>query len=165
MNKKKDNIKYKDVYDFLNRHITYLELDGDYIGIEEIIGKFDANTNIEFANILLKTIINDVDSRFTIKRCENCGKYFIPFSNNTLYCDNISPQKDNKTCKQYASKQPKGVQKLYRQVYSRLYQKYSRMGRLDLFDEWKTKANNVRNGYKHNRLTESEITNWLMKQK
>lgn len=40
-----------------------------------------------------------------IKKCKNCGKYFIPTNrSDEKYCDNISPQKPDKTCKQYAVK-------------------------------------------------------------
>ena len=40
-----------------------------------------------------------------LKRCENCGKYFIPTSRtDEIYCDRISPQEDTMTCKEYGSK-------------------------------------------------------------
>lgn len=46
-----------------------------------------------------------VENKITINKCKNCGKYFIP-SNRTdeKYCDNPSPQKPEKTCKQYGAK-------------------------------------------------------------
>ena len=39
-----------------------------------------------------------------IRKCKNCGKYFVPENrSDTLYCDNASPQNNTMTCKQYGS--------------------------------------------------------------
>lgn len=39
-----------------------------------------------------------------IRRCANCGMYFIPENRiDTIYCDNPSPQDATRTCKQYGS--------------------------------------------------------------
>ncbi len=47
------------------------------------------------------TIRQLASSKYLICRCENCGKFFIPYSNHdTKYCDNIF--KGNKTCKDLA---------------------------------------------------------------
>ena len=46
-----------------------------------------------------------VDSNICIKKCKNCNNYFIPSSRtDEKYCDNISPQNPNKTCKEYGAK-------------------------------------------------------------
>lgn len=38
----------------------------------------------------------------TIRKCQNCGKYFIPTKrSDTLYCDNPSPLAPEMTCKEY----------------------------------------------------------------
>lgn len=53
-----------------------------------------------FLDLFCKRIL---EQRLTIKKCENCGKYFIPKRSNILYCDGISPQDNSKTCKKYIS--------------------------------------------------------------
>jgi hypothetical protein len=44
---------------------------------------------------------NMVTNGVHIKRCQHCGKYFIPFSENSEYCARIYKDK-GKTCKDYA---------------------------------------------------------------
>lgn len=40
-----------------------------------------------------------------IRRCKNCGKYFIPGKrSDTLYCDNPSPEDTEMTCKEYGTR-------------------------------------------------------------
>ena len=36
---------------------------------------------------------------FSIRICENCGSYFLPFSSASLYCERIIDVETNKTCK------------------------------------------------------------------
>lgn len=49
---------------------------------------------------------NELASRGkTIRQCQNCGKYFIPFKRaDTLYCDNPSPKDPEMTCKEYGNR-------------------------------------------------------------
>lgn len=40
----------------------------------------------------------------TIRRCANCGRYFIPKNRvDTIYCDNTSPQDPSRTCQKYGT--------------------------------------------------------------
>ena len=40
-----------------------------------------------------------------IRKCQNCGKYFIPDKRiDTLYCDNPSPKAPEMTCKEYGTR-------------------------------------------------------------
>lgn len=41
-----------------------------------------------------------VTENFGVRRCENCGKYFLPFSVVSRFCDRIGP--DGKSCKEHA---------------------------------------------------------------
>ena len=41
-----------------------------------------------------------VTENLGVRRCENCGKYFLPFSVVSRFCDRIGP--DGKTCKEHA---------------------------------------------------------------
>ncbi len=63
---------------------------------------------------------------YIIKKCENCNRFFIPYSrSDEKYCDNISPQDETRTCKKYANERLwyermklKESKMLYRKVYS-----------------------------------------------
>lgn len=64
---------------------------------------------------------NYVKSKYTIKKCENCGKYFIPISrSDEIYCDNIFDNETGKTCKEigYEIKLSKDA---YRTAYRTAY--------------------------------------------
>ena len=40
----------------------------------------------------------------TVRKCKNCGRYFIPENrSDTMYCDNPSPADPGRTCKEYGS--------------------------------------------------------------
>lgn len=56
------------------------------------------------AVIAMTTLDEIIERGKCIRKCQNCGKYFIPENRaDTLYCDNLSPQNDSMTCKQYGS--------------------------------------------------------------
>lgn len=41
----------------------------------------------------------------SVKKCRNCGKYFLPSSrSDEIYCDNPSPQEEKLTCKEYGTR-------------------------------------------------------------
>lgn len=63
---------------------------------------FEFNTVVDLFNL---SLINAIDKQVTIRRCKNCGNYFIP-ENRTdeVYCNRISPQNNKKTCKEYGAK-------------------------------------------------------------
>ncbi len=109
----------------------------------------------------------------TIKRCENCNKFFVAYNrSDTLYCDRQSPQEKNWTCKEYSSKRgwyekQKGneVAKLYRNIYQKKQMYLRRHPELEIYKtnfenfkiaskEWKKK---VKNGI----ATENEYLQWL----
>lgn len=55
---------------------------------------------------LVMISFNEVSIRGkVIRRCKNCGKYFIPAKrSDTLYCDNPSPEDTEMTCKEYGTR-------------------------------------------------------------
>lgn len=62
-----------------------------------IIGRLDALLLLELSKIC--------ENKIKIKKCQNCGKYFIPESRtDEIYCDRTSPQDDQMDCKEYGSK-------------------------------------------------------------
>lgn len=62
-----------------------------------IIEKLDALLLLELSKIC--------ENKIKIKKCQNCGKYFIPESRtDEIYCNRVSPQDDQMDCKEYGSK-------------------------------------------------------------
>ena len=110
-----------------------------------------------------------------IKRCQNCGMYFIPNSRlDEIYCD--YPKPDGKTCRD------KGAFQAYNErlkqnkalaEYRRLYQlksmavgrnKDNKQMKKD-FEKWKKDAKDRVNKLKHGVLTEDEVYEWLINNK
>lgn len=55
--------------------------------------------------IVFSSLQEIVKSGKQIKRCKNCGKYFLPASrSDEIYCDNPSPQEVDLSCKQYGTR-------------------------------------------------------------
>jgi len=118
-----------------------------------------------------------------IKKCKNCGNYFIPTNRfDEKYCDNISPQKPDKTCKQYAVKRTytdsiasdpiknaySHVANFYRVKRTRAKQKND----LKIFNKINTILDKFKNDYdkhfkkyKKKLLSEEELVNWIYSQK
>lgn len=110
-----------------------------------------------------------------IKKCQNCGMYFIPNSRlDEIYCD--YPKPDGKTCRD------KGAFQAYNErlkqnkalaEYRRLYQlksmavgrnKDNKQMKKD-FEKWKKDAKDRVNKLKHGVLTEDEVYEWLINNK
>ena len=110
-----------------------------------------------------------------IKKCQNCGMYFIPSSRlDEIYCD--YPKPDGKTCRD------KGAFQAYNErlkqnkalaEYRRLYQlksmavgrnKDNKQMKKD-FEKWKKDAKDRVNKLKHGVLTEDEVYEWLTNNK
>lgn len=110
-----------------------------------------------------------------IKKCQNCGMYFIPSSRlDEIYCD--YPKPDGKTCRD------KGAFQAYNErlkqnkalaEYRRLYQlksmavgrnKDNKQMKKD-FEKWKKDAKDRVNQLKHGVLTEDEVYEWLINNK
>ena len=69
----------------------------------KLIQCFEFDYIMDLINISFAQCLN---SKTYINCCKNCGKYFLPsVKNNEKYCDNISPQKSNKTCKEIGAKE------------------------------------------------------------
>ena len=110
-----------------------------------------------------------------IKKCQNCGMYFIPSSRlDEIYCD--YPKPDGKTCRD------KGAFQAYNErlkqnkalaEYRRLYQlksmavgrnKDNKQMKKD-FEKWKKDAKDRVNKLKQGVLTEDEVYEWLVNNK
>lgn len=152
--------------------VDFEKLDKEYIDFKlnnRNLNRFDGASYIcdsidEFFSIFMLTIF---ERHYIISKCQNCAKFFVPCKkNDALYCDRVSPQKDNKTCKQYASKQPKGVQELYRKIYMK---KFARLNRnknnytlKNDFESWKANADKLKSDLSNGIITDDDFEKWLL---
>lgn len=114
-----------------------------------------------------------ITKNFNIKKCENCGKYFIAYQrSDEKYCNRISPQNIHKTCKQFANFEnwknninSNEELKIYRRIYmAKQMQTRRNPENIDLknnFELWKKEAQNKRNEYIHGNLSKKDFLNWL----
>ena len=109
-----------------------------------------------------------------IKKCKNCGKYFVPGSrSDELFCDNIF--ENNKTCKEigYFKVKQKAIHenevlRMYRNVYQKLLLRVRRnpdnVQYARDFEFFKDDNIKKRNALERNKITEEEYLEWLKKQ-
>ena len=113
--------------------------------------------------------IHDIE----IKKCANCGKYFVPiYRSDTIYCNNLSPQDNKKTCKQY------GAMKSYQNnlktneamgLYRKIYMSKQMLSRrnpdikeyADSFEKYKEQSKQWKLEVKAGAKTEAEYIEWL----
>ena len=55
----------------------------------------------DFEDFIVASLMELLKSKKNTKKCENCGKYYIPGRSDAMYCKNPSPQNSNKTCAEY----------------------------------------------------------------
>lgn len=132
---------------------------------------FDFN---EFIQFYIQEMLND---NTLIKLCSNCGKYFIPENrSDTKYCDNISPQDDTKTCKEYGVidsykkklKEDK-LTGLYRSIYMQKQMLCRRNPDISAykedFDNYKSKTKQMKSDLRKGNISEDSFIKWLENQK
>lgn len=144
-----------------------------------IIQIFKFDTLIELMNLSLVRII---DKNITVVKCGNCKNFFIPTNRiDEKYCNRISPQNPNKTCKEY------GVKKSYRDELKSTPIKYEhnktsqffrmRINRTNInnikekemyqkkFNNYKENYQKKKEQYKSGKLKENDFVEWIIKQK
>lgn len=151
--KKKKNLLYLKAYDIINLQ--------------------------DFFNVYLDYFINN---SFVLRKCRNCGKYFIPSSrSDSKYCDNVSPQNPSKTCRDIGSKlfykdkrDSNPVTKAYSTARNTISKRVSRCDKNDIkkLKKLTTQFDNLQIGYEKRykkyekgQLSEEEFINWIISQK
>lgn len=126
-----------------------------------------------FEQFLQISFFTCLTKNFNIKKCENCGKYFIAYQrSDEKYCNRICPQDKNKTCKQYANFEnwknninSNEELKTYRRIYmAKQMQTRRNPNNSELkksFDIWKKDAQLMRNQYVHGKINKKEFLLWL----
>ena len=112
---------------------------------------------------------------YPIKKCQNCGMYFIPNSRlDEIYCD--YPKENGKTCREQGAilsynrrLQEKSAYAEYRKTYQ---QKFAMVNKnkndknlKKEFDNWKKQAKEKIAKLKHGELSENEVYDWILKNK
>lgn len=127
------------------------------------------NTSKELLIATLENIF-DIKESAVIKRCENCNRLYIPKKSDGRYCERISPQDKNKTCKQTMDSQMKSkaldepTKRLYKNVNNTLYSEYdkSKTKEARLFLQNFRKENLLKaKQFKDMIITEEEYITWL----
>ncbi len=161
----KDVINIKGVdFEILDKEYLDFKINNRVLNHYDEIASYSCENIDEFFAICMITIYNE---KYIISKCQNCNKYFVPYrKNDAIYCDRISPQKDNKTCKEYASKRPKGVLELYRKIYMK---KFARVNRnkdnftyKNDFETWKETAEKLKSDYKKGIVSDETFEKWLI---
>ena len=109
-----------------------------------------------------------------IKKCKNCGKYFLSNKNNTVYCDNIF--EDNKTCKQVGSRRAQKkkedgnpVYQKYRGIYAKKAMNAKRNSDIDSvqeqYEKWKKETSKFLDDSEQGTKTYEQFDEWLEKNK
>lgn len=176
-----NNLFNIDLDNFLQRCINNQEVTSDEIKkiINTFFSKNNSLTNVSFEYVCYNTrdmLVAVIDEVFknkpsaVIMKCQNCGKFFIPKNSTAKYCDRISPQFENKTCKQAMDSIKKEqalndpTKRLQKNIYNTLYSSYSNKKTKDnkkMLDDFK-KENIVKKAkYKSGKITQEEYIKWL----
>lgn len=108
-----------------------------------------------------------INKDMTIRKCANCGKYFIPKTmHDTKYCDEIF--KNNKTCKEigreltFKEKLDKNpLLKNYRTRYQTLSKQAAERDTHEMYEYFKKVGPEMRKKYIDNEITAKEFQDWI----
>lgn len=112
---------------------------------------------------------------YPIKKCQNCGMYFIPTSKvDEIYCD--YPKENSKTCRDLGAfqsyterlKQNKAMgeyRRTYQQKFMQVRKNTENKELSNNFETWKKQAKEKINLMKKGKLTENEVYKWILKNK
>lgn len=144
---------------------TLKDKDNNRYGIQEIY-----NIN-NFYNLLFLELYFILQEKTYLKKCKNCGKYFLTTNSVVIYCDNLFA--DKKTCREIGASKvfTKNLEKdeaynLYRKVYKKKQAlAKSKGGNFEIeYNRFKHQGKDKKNAYKLKEITKEEFIKWLNKQ-
>ncbi len=163
------------------------EIDNKIITDEDL--KQMDNNNISFVHIyqfsniielLNLSFLSTIEKKVNINICKNCHKLFIT-QNRTdeVYCDRISPQNKNKTCKEYGAKKTyrdeiksdpvksehNRTSQFYRMKIKRSSNEKEKEKLTIKFDKYKVDFKKKNKKYDNKKITEREFVEWIKCQK
>ena len=144
---------------------TLKDKDNNRYGIQEIY-EID-----NFYNLLFLELYFILQEKTYLKKCKNCGKYFLTINSAVIYCDNVFT--DNKTCREIGASKvfTKNLEKdeaynLYRKVYKKKQAlAKSKGGSFEIeYNKFKYQVKDNKNAYKLKEITQDEFIKWINKQ-
>lgn len=148
-----------------------------FLNLEQFNDSYSVFALDRLDTLLISSIYYFFLNGFCFKRCKNCGKFFVPLSrSDEMYCNNVSPQDQMRTCKEYGSQKlwydrlkSNEVAKLARNIYSAKQMLVRRnpdiVGYKKMFDYFKIERKKwevlVKSGVK----SKEEYINWLNEMK
>lgn len=148
-----------------------------FLNLEQFNDSYSVFALDSLDTLLISSIYYFFLNGFCFKRCKNCGKFFVPLSrSDEMYCNNVSPQDQMRTCKEYGSQKlwydrlkSDEVAKLARNIYSAKQMLVRRnpdiVGYKKMFDYFKIERKKwevlVKSGVK----SKEEYINWLNEMK
>ena len=144
---------------------TLQDKENNRYGIQEIY-EID-----NFYNLLFLELYFILQERTYLKKCKNCGKYFLTTNSAVIYCNNV--YEANKTCREIGASKvfSKNLEKdeaygLYRKVYKKKQAlAKSKGGSFEIeYNMFKYKGKDKKNAYKLKEITKKEFMDWLKKQ-
>lgn len=124
-----------------------------------------------FYNLLFLELYFILQEKTYLKKCKNCGKYFLTTNSAVIYCDNIFA--DKKTCREIGASKvfTKNLEKdeaynLYRKVYKKKQAlAKSKGGSFEIeYNRFKHQGKDKKNAYKLKEITKEEFIKWINKQ-
>lgn len=142
-----------------------MDKDNNRYGIKEIY-EID-----NFYNLLFLELYFILEQKTYLKKCKNCGKYFLTTNSAVIYCNNTF--EDNKTCREIGASKvfAKNLENdeaynLYRKVYKRKQAlAKSKGGSFEIdYNKFRYQGKDKKNAYKLNEISKKEFIEWLKKQ-
>ena len=151
----------KQIYEFLSKK-------GNEVTELDLILPYDISA------ILYKSIRSILKEEVYLKVCKNCNKYFIATNKSLNYCSNVSPNHNNKTCKEIGrrisfenSKNNDSILSLYYRIYSRKSMMKSRNPDIEQyandFNKFKEIGKKKLNKYKNGEISSEDFKKWIQK--
>lgn len=131
---------------------------------------FRAYEITSFSDYLLLQVSLLTEKKVVIKRCKNCGRYFMPEKISIDYCQRILPG-ETQSCYEIGPKRVFNkllAADLPRNLYSKAYKKYqARLRRKviteDEFNAWRENAKEYLEKVQHELISMEEYTEWMQK--
>lgn len=121
-----------------------------------------------FYNLLFLELYFILQERTYLRKCKNCGKYFLTTNTAVIYCDNIF--EDNRTCREIGASKVyiKNLEKdeaynLYRKIYKKKQAlAKTKGGSFEIeYNLFKSQGKDKKNAYKLKEITKEEFIRWL----
>lgn len=121
-----------------------------------------------FYNLLFLELYFILQEKTYLKKCKNCGKYFLTTNSAVIYCDNVF--EDNKTCREIGANKvfTKNLEKdeaynLYRKIYKKKQAlAKSKGGNFEIeYNMFKYQGKDKKTAYKLKEISKEEFIKWL----